>query len=177
MFRRLVLIVALAFAVLAVNAPSSPLSAPVHAAPATAPAVAHAALFDKTRVILHLAIAFGVFHHWVYKPWKSANLSIHHPIYLIKAGAALLFAVHEVKVSYDITGKSNSGTLKALHGVLGAVVTKFTSVGNLFHSNPSTLTDAQVGSSVTDLNGVVNQSNGILNVPDANILPAIPGVS
>ena len=49
----------------------------VHAAPAAATmasTAAHpAAFFDKTRVIIHLAIAYGVFHHWVYKPFKAGD--------------------------------------------------------------------------------------------------------
>jgi hypothetical protein len=142
-----------------------------HAQPATvhvASQAAHpAALFDKTRVVLHLALAYGVFHHWVWNPFRAHNLSVHHPITLIKAGAALLFAVHEVKVAYGITSHSSSPTLKALNGVLLNIANKFQSVGTQFHNNPQNVTDGQVASAVNDLNNSVNSSNKVLKVPDA----------
>ena len=132
----------------------------VHAAPMAAPAAVHvarpAAFFDKTRVIIHLAIAFGVFHHWVYKPFRAGDISIHHPIKLIKAGAALLFAVHEIRKAIDITSHSNSDTLKAVNGAITGLADKFANIGTLFQKNPASLTDAQVSSSLNDLNSGVD---------------------
>lgn len=169
MFRRIVLAVTLLLAISAATAPMGPRALPVHAAPVAAPSAHPAAFLDKTRVILHLAVAYGVFHHWIYKPFKAGDLNTSHKIKLVKAGLALLFAVHEVKKAIDITSHSNDGTLKKLNSVLTGLSDKFTSVGNLFHKDPSSLTDDQVAHSIDDLNTGVDASNKILNVPDAPV--------
>ncbi|MDB5074997.1 MAG: hypothetical protein JWO42_1176 [Chloroflexi bacterium] len=152
---------------------SSSFTAGAHAQPTSVHVAGHvqrpAAFLDKTRVVLHLAIAYGVFHHWVWNPFRAHQLSVHHPIKLIKAGAALLFAVHEVKVATNITSHSSDPTLKKLNGVLTDISNKFQNVGTLFHDNPQKLTDGQVASSVSDLNKSVDSSNQILKVPDAPV--------
>jgi hypothetical protein len=174
MFRKLLFGIALLLSVVVAGSGTA-LATEVHAAPAavhlSAPAASRAQLFDKTRVVLHLALAYGVFHHYVWKTWKSGDLSVRHPIKLIKAGAALLFSVHELKVAYGITSKSSSKSLKALNGVLTTIIAQFTHVGTQFKS-PNGLTDAQVGNSVNGLNSLVNGSNKILSAPDASTLPS-----
>jgi hypothetical protein len=87
---------------------------------------------------------------------------------LIKAGAALLFAVHEVQAAVGITSKSNDPILKKLNGVIEGVQSKFQSVGNMFKS-PKNLTDGQISSAIDGLNSQVNTSNSILNAPDATL--------
>ncbi len=169
MFRRLLLAVVLLIAVMGTTAPAAHVATPVHAAPAAIHAGHAAAFFDKTRVVVHLAIAYGVFHHWIWKPYKAGNLNLNHKVALIKAGLALLFAVHEIHKALDITKKSNSGTLKHLNGLLVGLEAKFSKVGDLFHKAPADLTDAQIGSSITDLNSGVDASNKVLNAPDAPI--------
>lgn len=169
MFRRFVISIVLLLALAASTTGATPRVSPAHAARAAAPAATHAALFDKTRVVLHLAIAYGVFHHWVYVPFRSGQLSIHHPLKLTKAGLALLFAVHEVKKALAITSHSSSPTLKALNGVLVGISGKFQSVGTLFKSDPASLTDGQVSGAIGDLNSQVTHSNSILHVPDAPV--------
>jgi hypothetical protein len=140
-----------------------------HAAVTAVPAAHPAGLFDKTRVVLHLGIAYGVFHHWVYKPFKAGTLNLNHKVNLIKAGAALLFAVHEVRTAAGITSKSNDPILKKLNGVLAGIESKFQSVGNMFHNPSSNLSNADISSAINGLNSQVNASNGILNAPDAAI--------
>jgi hypothetical protein len=169
MFRRLLLALVLLLALALAGTPATQLAAPVHAAPAAAPSAQHQAFFDKTRVVVHLAIAYGVFHHWVWKPFRAGDLNMHHKIQLIKAGLALLFAVHEIHKALDITSHSNSNTLKKLNSVLVGLETKFTSVGTLFHQAPNGLTDTQVSSSINQLNSGVDSSNSILHAPDAPI--------
>ena len=163
MIRKLILAVCLLLVVVGATGPTASLVYPAHAAPAAQ----HANLFDKTRVVVHLAIAYGVFHHWVYKPFKAGDLNVSHKVNLVKAGLALLFAVHEIKKALAITSQSNSGTLKALNTVLVGLQTKFTNIGNLFHQAPSGITDTQVASSVNDLNSNVDASNKLVNAPDA----------
>jgi len=150
------------------------ISPPAHAAAAQiihvdGPAAHPAAFLDKTRVVLHLAVAYGVFHHWVYKPFRAGDISIHHPVKLVKAGLALLFAVHEIKVAYGITSTSSSPTLRKLNSVLSLSIKKFTSIGDRFHKDPASLTSNVVSGNINDLNNQVNQSNAIMSVPDAPV--------
>jgi hypothetical protein len=90
------------------------------------------AFLDKTRFVLHLGIAYFCFHHWVLKPYQQgafANGAPHRVATIVKAGAALLFAYHEVKVADRIAKKSNSPLLQKLDGGLAALQTQFSSIG------------------------------------------------
>jgi hypothetical protein len=53
--------------------------------------------FDKTKFVLHAGLAFGAFHHFIYRPYKAGNLHGFGP--LAKAGLAGLFTVHELKLA------------------------------------------------------------------------------
>jgi hypothetical protein len=90
------------------------------------------ALLDKTRFAAHLGIAYFCFHHWVLKPIQEgefANGAPHRVATIVKGGAALLFAVHEVKVSERIARKSNSPILHSLDGKLVGLAASFAAVG------------------------------------------------
>ena len=113
-----------------------------------------------------------MFHHWVYKPFRAGDLGIHHPIELIKAGAALLFAVHEIRKAIDITSHSNWDTLKAVNGAITGLADKFANIGTLFQKNTSSLTDAQVSSSLNDLNSGVDNTTKLLPVAGRTDLSA-----
>jgi len=79
------------------------------------------ALLDKTRFAAHLGVAYFCFHHWVLKPIQAGEFSKgapHRVSTIVKGGAALLFAVHEVKVAERIAHKSNSPLLHSLDGKL-----------------------------------------------------------
>lgn len=173
MVRQHILALVLLVSVAVAATPGRGLNTTVLAAPATVhvvnPAMVRAALFDTPRVILHLAIAYGVFHHWVYKPFETGQIGLTHPIKITKAGLALLFAVHEIKVAMNIAKGAKSGPLHALYGVLIGMAAKFESVGAQFQKNPTSLTNGQLGSSINGLNSQVNQANKILNVPDAPV--------
>jgi hypothetical protein len=58
-----------------------------------------------------------------------ANGAPHRVASIVKGGAALLFAVHEVKVSERIARKSNSPLLHSLDGKLVGLVASFAAVG------------------------------------------------
>lgn len=53
--------------------------------------------FDKSKFVLHAGLAFGAFHHFIYKPFKQGQL--HGILKLGKAGLAGLFTVHELKLA------------------------------------------------------------------------------
>ncbi|MBV8996906.1 MAG: hypothetical protein JO287_25100 [Pseudonocardiales bacterium] len=53
--------------------------------------------FDKTKFVAHAGLGFGAFHHFIYAPYKAGSL--HGVVPLGKAGLAVLFAVHEMKLA------------------------------------------------------------------------------
>jgi hypothetical protein len=95
------------------------------------------AFLDKTRFVAHLGVAYFCFHHWVLKPFQDGafNSGAPHRISsIVKAGAALLFAVHEVKVADKIAKTSNDPLLAKLDGGLTALTTQFDSIGTKLKS-------------------------------------------
>ncbi len=90
------------------------------------------AFLDKTRFAAHLGVAYFCFHHWVLGPVQHgafANGAPHRTASIVKGGAALLFAVHEVKVSEKIARNSNSPILHKLDGKLVGLAATFAAVG------------------------------------------------
>src|ERR1700730_17398130 len=57
--------------------------------------------FAKTKFLIHAGLAFGVFHRWIYKPFKKGDFShpLRHKLAVVKALAAGLFVIHEVKLA------------------------------------------------------------------------------
>lgn len=57
--------------------------------------------FAKTKFLLHAGLAFGAFHRYIYKPFKSGGFTppAQHKAALVKAGLAALFAYHESKIA------------------------------------------------------------------------------
>ena len=106
-------------------APSPPAVTSVQAPPA---------ILDKTRFLLHVGAAYFAFHHFVWARYKKHQLDLHHKANLIKAGLALLFAYHELKVANGIATKSHSKLLHALVSPLNALMGKDDSVGNQLKS-------------------------------------------
>jgi hypothetical protein len=56
--------------------------------------------FAKTKFVLHTGLAFGAFHRYIYKPFRAHQFSKGAPgrtKAFVKAGAAGLFAAHELK--------------------------------------------------------------------------------
>jgi hypothetical protein len=98
----------------------------VQAAPsqATAPAHhlnAHPLALDRTRFLAHMGAAFFAFHRYVLKPYEAGAFKAgapHRVRNLVKAGLALAFAYHEVRVSYGIAKNSQ---VKSLHALASAV--------------------------------------------------------
>ena len=115
---------------------------PTHAAPVavvsaqstqTQVTVTHAAVFDKSRFLLHMGFAYYAFHHFVYARYRQgafARGASHRVLNFAKAALALAFAYHEVKVSINIANSSHSGFLHALVRPLNALGDKMSSVKN-----------------------------------------------
>ena len=90
------------------------------------------AFLDKTRFAAHLGIAYFCFHHWVLKPLGEGAFvsgAPHRTATIVKGGAALLFAVHEVKVAEKIAHNSNSPLLHKLDGKIIGLGASFAAVG------------------------------------------------
>ena len=95
------------------------------------------AILDKTRFVAHLGIAYFCYHHWVSQPYKEGKLSEgapHRTASIIKAGGALLFAVHEIKVSSKIAHASKDRLLQKVAGALDNMGDSFSSIGSRFKS-------------------------------------------
>ncbi len=134
------------------------------------------AFLDKTRFAAHLGIAYFCFHHWVLNPYKDGRFASgapHRVSSIIKGGAALLFAVHEVKVSEKIARKSNDPLLNRLTGGLGALAGSFAAVGSKLKGGKF---------SPQDIDGLSGQTTSVdssaraggVHIKDVPI--AIPGV-
>ncbi len=89
----LVVMLALAAAGCGSSTSSSPSGAAGGSSGGTA---THHVTLAKTKFVLHAGLAFGAFHHFIYKPFKAGGL---HGFGLIKAGLAGLFAYHEIKLA------------------------------------------------------------------------------
>jgi hypothetical protein len=59
--------------------------------------------FAKTKFLVHAGLAFGVFHRWIYKPFKAGYFShpLSHKIAFVKGLIAAAFVYHEVKLARE----------------------------------------------------------------------------
>lgn len=130
------------------------------------------AFLDKTRFLAHLGVAYFAFHHWVLKPYEQgsfANGAPHRTISIAKAGAALLFAYHEAKVSQRIAEKSKDPLLQKLDSGVSSLMGTFTSVGTRMKAgqfNPSDISTLNSQTSTLQSNAAANGAN-IKDVPAA----------
>jgi hypothetical protein len=86
----------------------------------------------KTKFVLHAGLAFGAFHHWIYKPAKAGDLThpLEHKFTTVKAALAAAFVYHELKLALaDAQASPTLSKLVApitdlqnkLHGLAGSV--------------------------------------------------------
>lgn len=90
------------------------------------------AIFDKTRFVTDLGVAYFAFHHWVWNPYKAGAFAAgapHRTRSLMKGGMALLFAVNRIKAANDIAHKSKSPLLHRLSGSLDGMQANFLGIG------------------------------------------------
>jgi hypothetical protein len=82
----------------------------------------------KTKFVLHAGLAFGVFHRWIYKPFKKGDFKhpLSHKLAVVKGIAAGAFVVHEVKLALQAAKGSKLlskvvAPLTALGGSVAAI--------------------------------------------------------
>jgi hypothetical protein len=133
MVRRLQLLTALVgcVGVLAIAASASASASVAHSGPAAivrVDALAQpATALAVTKFVLHAGIAYYVFDHYIWKPFKAGDLhGFTHAFTIAKAAVAALFVYHEVKLmAGDVKG---SKTLSFLTAPIAAVITKLDSL-------------------------------------------------
>ncbi len=79
----------------------------------------------KTSFVIHAALAFGTFHHFIYKPFKAGDFShpFSHKLKIAEAVAAGLFVEHEVKLALtDAKGSKLLSHVVAPLTALGGVI-------------------------------------------------------
>jgi hypothetical protein len=102
--------------------------------------------FAKTKFVLHVGLAFGAFHRYIYKPLKSGAFSSGakgRVKAFLKAGAAALFAAHELKTARE--DALSDDRLRPLAEKVEALLGRFTSLGSSLKSgsaNPAELAGA-----------------------------------
>lgn len=118
--------VVLVVATLAAVGCGSSSSSSTNGTPAGATTASSGALSSTARFALHAGIAFGAFHHFIYKPFKSGELKnpLSHKFAVLKAVAAGALTLHEVKAATE-AAKSNPklAKLAAPMTALGAGIT------------------------------------------------------
>jgi hypothetical protein len=80
--------------------------------------------FAKTKFLLHAGLAFGAFHHYIYKPAKAGELShpFSHKLTTLKAALAGAFIYHEIKLA--LTDAKSDRTLSKLVAPISALQDK-----------------------------------------------------
>ena len=144
MRRRIAFVVVLGAMSLAIAACGSSSSSSSAASPAygatgsTTGQITHA----KTKFVFHAALAFGAFHHWIYRPARAGELShpLRHPFAIAEAALAATFVYHELKLALaDAQADPTLSKLVApitalqnkLHGLSGSVNSGGASTGDL----------------------------------------------
>jgi len=113
------------------------------------------AFLDKTRFLVHIGIAYFVFHHWVMNPYREGGFAEgapHRTAAIVKGGVALLFAMHEVHVSEKIAQKSKDPLLQKLDAGVAGLANSFAAVGQRMKGGQF---------SPQDINGLDTQTSAV----------------
>ncbi len=114
--------------------------------------------FAKTKFVLHVGLAFGAFHRYVYKPLRAGVFGkpLSHKAALVKAALATAFIVHELDVAY--TDAQSSPVLTKLTSPLTALKTKTASLVAGFKAGH--YDKAQINSAQSDVASITSQAAG-----------------
>jgi hypothetical protein len=127
--------------------------------------------FAKTKFVLHMGLAFGAFHRYVYKPYKAGALGSGaqgRVKALLKAASGAVFAVHELKTARD--DALSDSRLRPLAEKVERLLFKLTSLGGaLKHGslNPAAIESA--AAAVTSLGA----ASGGLGATIKEVAPAL----
>ena len=112
--------------------------------------------FAKTKFVLHVGLAFGAFHRYLYKPLRAGVFGkpLSHKAALVKAALATAFIVHELKIANTDAQSSPILTklvspLTALHDKVSAMVAGL----KAGHYDP-----AQINSAQSDVASIASQA-------------------
>lgn len=132
-------------------------SSAAHAGTGSAPQHVH---FAKTKFLLHAGLAFGAFHRYIYKPFRSGgfNPPARHKLAIVKAGAAALFAYHEIKIA--LIDAQSSPLLSKLVSPITGLQTRLSSLGHHLHGGQ--LNPAEINATNTNVTsiGTLGAQNG-----------------
>jgi len=133
------------------------------------------AFLDKTRFVAHLGVAYFCFHHWVLKPYEQHAFdpgAPHRTSTIIKGGAALLFAVHEVRVAGKIAHMSKDPLLQKIAGGVDSLDGSFGAIGAKLKSGHFSPDDIKMLQTQTSSVGAAAAAGG---APIKDVPVAIPG--
>jgi hypothetical protein len=123
------------------------------------------------KFLLHAGLAFGAFHHWIYKPIKSGVLQhpFSHKLTLVKAGLAALFVYHELKIAVQDAKASK---------VLRPVVAPLEAAANKLNALKASITGGSVNpSDLTGVNSQLSQAAQTAKSAGQSITETVPSLS
>jgi hypothetical protein len=124
-----------------------------------------------TKFVLHAGLAFGAFHHFIYLPIKAGVLRhpLSHKFTLVKAGLAVLFVAHELRLAVADAQASK---------VLRPVVAPLTAAVNKLEGLKSSITGGSVNPSELDaVNAHLTQAGQSAQSAGHTITPMVPSAS
>lgn len=173
MFRKrrplvVVCLVALALFVAACGSSSkvSSVASSATAGASTASSTSSAGHLPTAKFVLHAGLAFGAFHHFIYKPYKAGDFKgglLKHKVTTLKAALAGLFAYHELKLAAN--DAKASPLLSKLTKPITDLADKFKSIGSSVKSgHPNAASIESTNSGITSLSGLAKGAG--ISVPD-----------
>lgn len=134
------------------------------------------AILDKTRFVAHLGVAYFAFHHWVLAPYKAGKFdktATGRTAAMLKGGAALLFAAHEVNVAEKVAHASHDPLLQKLDGELVKLKGSFSDVGGRLKNGQFSADDI---SSLDQATNSIGQTSAAGGQPIKDIPTTISGL-
>jgi hypothetical protein len=129
--------------------------------------------FAKTKFVIHMGLAFGAFHRYIYKPLKAGAFKSgapHRLKTLLKAGAAALFAAHELKLAHE--DALSDSHLRPLAEKIDALFSKLGSLGSALKGG--SLNPADILNSASAV-GALGAASGGIGVGIKDVVPALGG--
>jgi hypothetical protein len=114
----------------------------------------------KTKFVIHAALAFGAFHHFIYGPAKAGDFShpFSHKFTIVKAGVAAVFTYHELKLAANDV--KSSKLLSKLFAPITLVAGEIHNLGSSIKGgHASTANVDGINSSLSSIQSTA-QSNG-----------------